>query len=107
MIDWSLAATTETDECAAVSDTYAGALGTVCASDTNKTFTFTYSRDIGPYAVCGDFQVDNIASFISNDTSSTGSSSWTVDISVPCAGGCSLTPGYWKTHSELWSGALR
>ncbi len=22
-------------------------------------------------------------------------------INVPCAGGCSLTPGYWKTHSEF------
>jgi len=27
---------------------------------------------------------------------------WVVDVSVPCDGGCSLTPGYWKTHS--WFG---
>ena len=47
------------------------------------------------------FKFINIASFTTNDTGTTGSSSWTVDINVPCAGGCSLTPGYWKTHSEF------
>ena len=25
----------------------------------------------------------------------------TVDVDVPCLGGCTLTPGYWKTHSEF------
>jgi hypothetical protein len=23
-----------------------------------------------------------------------------IDINVPCGGGCTLTPGYWKTHSS-------
>ena len=31
----------------------------------------------------------------------TGSASWTIDVTVPCAGGCTLTPGYWKTHSSF------
>ncbi|OGO38552.1 MAG: hypothetical protein A2W35_16080 [Chloroflexi bacterium RBG_16_57_11] len=98
-INWT-AGLTETDECANISDTFAGALGTVCAGQ-QTSFNFNYSRTIGPYAVCGDYTVDNIASFTTIDTGATGSSSWKVNVNVPCAGGCSLTPGYWKTHSEF------
>jgi hypothetical protein len=100
-IDWSKAAVvTEKDKCANISDTYKGALGQVCATDAQKTFTFSYQRTIGPYATCGLYTVDNTASFVTNDTPLNGSSSWIVDVTVPCAGGCSLTPGYWKTHSS-------
>lgn len=91
--------TNEYDECIDVSDTYAGSLGTVCYPNAPKTFT--YSRWIGPYDVCGDYTVENTASFVTKDRDVTGSDSWTVNVSVPCAGGCTLTPGYWKTHSEL------
>jgi hypothetical protein len=88
----------EIDECIDVSDTYAGFLGTVCYGDAPKTFT--YSRWIGPYDTCGDYTVENTASFVTNDTSATDSDGWTVTVHVPCVGGCTLTPGYWKTHSE-------
>jgi hypothetical protein len=41
-----------------------------------------------------------VASFETDDTCTTGSDSWTVDVSIPpCDVGCTLTPGYWKTHS--------
>lgn len=90
--------TSEVDECVDVSDTLKGALGTVCAGDAPKTFTYSYT--VGPYTTCGDFTVDNTASFVTNDTGATGSSSWTVNVNVPCAGGCTLTQGYWKTHSQ-------
>lgn len=93
------AAATTVDECIDVVDSLQGVLGTVCA-DGSTTFTFTYSRTIGPYDTCGAHEVHNVASFQTNDSGSTGSDDWTVDISVPCAGGCSLTPGYWKTHSS-------
>jgi hypothetical protein len=89
----------ETDECISVTDDKYGTLGTVCAGDGPKTFT--YSMLVGPFDVCGDYQFTNTASFTTNDTGTTSSSSWTVNINIPCAGGCSLTPGYWKTHSEL------
>jgi hypothetical protein len=97
----SYSTTSEIDECADVSDTYMGSLGTVCATDSTKTFTFTYSRIIGPYEECGTSdRVCNDADFVTNDTSATGSDSWCVDVSVaPCEEGCTLTPGYWKTHS--------
>jgi hypothetical protein len=89
---------TVTDECVDVTDSYGGSLGTVCAGE-QTTFTFTYQRTIGPYEACGSYTVPNTAAFTTNDSGSTGSSSWTIDVSVPCEGGCSLTPGYWKTHS--------
>jgi hypothetical protein len=85
------------DECIYVTDTYAGFLGIACGR--NAPMTFSYSRDIGPYAECGQYQVPNTASFVTNDTGTTGNDGWTVIVDVPCAGGCSLTPGYWKTHS--------
>jgi len=92
-------ATNSVDECIDVSDSLMGLLGTVCAG-TETSFTFTYSLTIGPYDVCGGYDVPNVASFLSNDTGTSGSAAWNVDVSVPCAGGCSLTPGYWKTHSS-------
>jgi hypothetical protein len=70
----------------------------VCAGE-QTSFTFTYQRTIGPYDACGSYQVPNTATFTSNDSGATGSSSWAVNVDVPCTGGCSLTPGYWKTHS--------
>jgi hypothetical protein len=97
-VDFGSATITEVDECIEASDTYAGLLGTVCNNEAPKTFT--YSRTI-EYSVCGDYTVDNTSSFVTNDTGTTGSDSWTVAVSVPCVGGCTLTPGYWKTHSEF------
>ena len=92
----------EIDECVAVTDSMAGNLGTVCAGDAPKTFT--YSKTIGGYAECGDFEVDNTASFPTNDTGATGSDGASVDVTVPCeppANGCTRTIGYWKTHAGL------
>jgi hypothetical protein len=90
--------TNETDECIEASDTFAGFLEPVCVDAAPKTFT--YSRLVGPYDACGMYEVPNTASFITNDTDATGSDSWTVNVDVPCVGGCTLTPGYWKTHSR-------
>jgi hypothetical protein len=85
----------EVDECIQVDDSFAGPLGTVCYPSSH---TYTYSRTIGPYAVCGVYDVGNIASFVTNDTGAIGEASANVDVNVPCAG-CSLTIGYWKTHA--------
>jgi hypothetical protein len=91
--------TNQVDECVDVTDDRFGFLGTVCAGDPVKTFN--YSLTVGPYQACGVYEYTNTASFVTNDTGATGSDSWTVDINVPCDGGCTLTPGYWKTHSEF------
>jgi hypothetical protein len=90
--------TEEVDECIDVSDDRYGSLGTVCTADAPRTFA--YSLYVGPYDACGMYEFTNIASFVTNDTSTDGSDSWTVNVNVPCAGGCTLTQGYWKTHSE-------
>jgi hypothetical protein len=87
----------ETDECVNVTDTLAGSLGTVCVGDSPKTYTYTFN--VGPYSTCGNYTVDNTASFVSNDTAATGSASWSIPVIVPCEG-CTLTQGYWKTHSS-------
>ena len=91
--------TNESDECIDVSDTPYGSLGKVCAGEAPKTFT--YNLNVGPYADCGEYKFINTASFVTNDTDTTDSSSWTVTVNVPCGGGCTLTQGYWKTHSEF------
>lgn len=101
-VDFSNATINEVDECIDVSDTNVGSLGTVCAGEAPKTFT--YSRYIGPFSFpdeCGDNFVENTASFVTNDQYEIGDDSWTVHVFVPCDFGCTLTPGYWKTHLEF------
>jgi hypothetical protein len=97
-VDFSTATVNGIDDCVTVSDDKAGSLGSVCAGDAPKTITYT--SDIGPYAVCGIYTFVNTASFVTNTTSSTGSDSASTEITVPCVIGCTLTPGYWKTHSS-------
>lgn len=96
-VNFAEADKTEVDECVTVSDDQYGSLGTVCIGQAPQTFN--YSLWIGPYNACGDYQYTNTASFVTNDTATAGSSSWTVNVHVPCAG-CTLTQGYWKTHSR-------
>jgi hypothetical protein len=97
-VNFANATITKVHECIDVSDTFGGTLGTVCAGDAPKTFT--YSHQVGLYGTCGSYTVDNTASFAATDDASyTGSDSWIVNVNVPCAGGCTLTIGYWKTHA--------
>lgn len=89
---------TVTDDCITVSDDQYGPLGAFCDSA-----TIEYSLNVGPYEVCGEYTFVNVASFVTDDQDGegddTGSDDHTVIVDVPCAG-CSLTPGYWKTHSD-------
>jgi hypothetical protein len=96
-IDFTSATMNEIDECIDVDDTNLGApLGTVCYGESPTTFN--YSKWVGPYEVCGTYIYDNTAGFITNDTQTAGNDTWDITVEVPCDG-CSLTPGYWKTHS--------
>ncbi len=100
-VTFSSTPTNEYDECVDVTDNLYGVLGTVCAGDAPATFN--YSIYVGPFESpdgCGDQSVTNIASFETNDNGKTGSDNWTVDVNVVCEGGCTLTQGYWKTHSQ-------
>lgn len=92
--------TEEIDACADVDDTFAGFLGTVCAAEAPAEYVYT--RDLGPFSDpgdCGENEIENTASFQTHDTGATGGDSHTVGVTVPCDQGCTLTPGYWKTHS--------
>ena len=87
--------------CHAPSDAGYPPSGTVSAANVPKTFT--YDRIIGPFGgdACGDHNVDNTAGFTTNDTPTTGTDSVHIVVTVPCPQGCTLTQGYWKTHSIL------
>ncbi|MBI5957665.1 MAG: hypothetical protein HY866_02950 [Chloroflexi bacterium] len=98
-VDFSDALPNEVDECVIVSDDRLGSLGIVCAEDIPQTFSYTLP--VGPYDVCGSYSFANTASFVTNDTGTSGSDTWTVGVTVPCGGqGCTSTPGYWKNHSQ-------
>jgi hypothetical protein len=90
----------QVDECIDVTDSLKGFLGTACADVDELPVTFEYTYWVGPYEVCGDYTVDNTATFTTDDTETAGSDTWTIDVMVPCPG-CTLTQGYWKTHSEF------
>ncbi|HEX5716629.1 MAG TPA: hypothetical protein VF179_10750 [Thermoanaerobaculia bacterium] len=100
-VDFAGAGVSSFDECVDVTDSLQGALGEVCAADAPKSLT--YSRNVGPFTApdqCGDQTVNNTASFVANDTGAEGEDSWDVLVHVVCDTGCTLTPGYWKTHSR-------
>ncbi|MBW2525713.1 MAG: hypothetical protein JRI23_16135 [Deltaproteobacteria bacterium] len=99
-VDFSAADITGIDGCVDVTDTLVGALGDVCVGDAPKTWN--YDLEIGPFPVCGLYEVENTARLVTNDQGLTDADTWRVDIEVECPedGGCSLTPGYWKTHSQ-------
>jgi hypothetical protein len=59
--------------------------------------TFNYTVHVS-YATCGPHTLDNTA--IVMDSVELARSSHSVNINVPCASGCTLTQGYWKTHSK-------
>lgn len=103
-VSFSNATTQEIDECIDVSDTNVDPLGTVCAGDAPKTFTYSLGFGQHPDAdvqlECGDNSHTNTASFVTNDSGATGQDSETVKAHLACAAGCTLTPGYWKTHSH-------
>ncbi len=87
------------DESITVSDSMQGALGVVTAGVDALPKFFVYSRSIGPYSVCGNYEVLNVASFVTNDTAATGTASQDVIVDVPCNLGCTFTIGYWKNHA--------
>ena len=88
------------DECVDVFDSQVpGGFGQVCAGDAPKTFSYT--KTVGPFETCGLYMVSNEASFLTNDTGADGFAVVEIPVDVPCVGGCTLTPGYWKTHSSF------
>jgi uncharacterized repeat protein (TIGR01451 family) len=89
-VDFEGATTTELDECVDVTDTLEGVLGTICASGQGTTFEYTLTfgtQGTGANVVvtCGTSSHPNTASFVTNDTGTTGSDGATVGVTVTCA----------------------
>lgn len=104
-VDFSSADVSVIDECVEVTDTnFAAPLGTVCSDQVPATFNYTLSFGQNPDAdvvlECGDNTHVNTATFTTNDTETTDDDSQTVTATVTCDNSCTLTQGYWKTHSS-------
>ena len=91
--------TNKVDECITVTDDRAGELGEACVDESPKTFNYSETFAFNGPEECGDQTVTNTASF-DQETGEDRSASSTVNFSVRCADGCTLTQGYWKTHSQ-------
>jgi hypothetical protein len=87
---------TAVDDCASISDTFAGTLGLVCATDPSPT-TFTYTRTLAvPQFNCLAYA--NTATFTTNTSGTTGSASQTVTVCGPVRTGA-LTMGFWQNKN--------
>ncbi|MDX1450621.1 MAG: hypothetical protein R3246_16350, partial [Acidimicrobiia bacterium] len=102
-VDFSTATIDETDETISVNDPFGGGyLGDVTAPEPQGDIDFTYTHWIVADDLdCGRNEVVNTATFTTNDTGTQGSDSWTIVVEVTCSNTCTLTQGYWKTHSDL------
>jgi hypothetical protein len=90
------APTTIADNCVVVSDTIKGVLSSnLCAGEVFNYPIVINANDL----VCGANTINNIASLISDDNV-TETANATVNVDVACVHGCTLTQGYWKTHSR-------
>ena len=110
--------TTLSDNCLVVKDEgdlgNTDPLGTVCVAGTHpppagafdapKTFNYTRLVPTGE-AQCGLFSYDNTATGTTNTTSTEVTDNATINVTIDCPEGCTLTQGYWKTHNPSFSAA--
>ena len=93
-----------TDDCVTVNDTNPDGPQDVVICEDDGDKTIEYSIDFGPQGdvvtSCGEGDHPNTADFVTNDNQETGDDDWTVHWVVDCQTGCTLTQGYWKTHSD-------
>ena len=86
-----------------VVDSYAGTLATdlfKSSPNLHEEKTFTYSRDITAHD-CDSFDVVNTVDvFHESPAPVFATDTNTLHVNVHCDTGCTLTQGYWKTHSK-------
>jgi hypothetical protein len=103
-VDFGGAVMTEIDKTITVTDTLHGDLGSVTYGVDPLPKTFPYSQTIGPYTDSGNYPVVNTAPFVTNDTGTTGSDSWTVTVHVEAGSVwgvgdfCTYTQGGWGSR---------
>lgn len=103
-VDFGQATVLSMDECISLYDNMLcpPELGGVCYD--HLPYQRSYTFDFGPYSEpddCGSFVVTNLCAFISGDNGDMGKATYDLPVTVACSlsGGCTLTFGYWKTHS--------
>jgi hypothetical protein len=109
---------TRVDECIVVKDEGdlgdTDPLGTVCIPDlpsppagsfeAPKTFTYSWQVPTGA-AQCGENTYDNLATGTTIDTDTEITDPASIVVTIECEEGCTLTPGYWKTHNDSFQPA--
>lgn len=88
----------EINKCVSVFDDHEGLIGNLCGNCGTQSQSISYQLLIGPYSECGEYVFSNTAKFVAD--TETGSSTALVNIHIPCSGQCTLSIGYWKTHSK-------
>jgi hypothetical protein len=102
-VDFSTAVVNHVDRCVTISDDrFPGLDGELCAGETATSYTMPAPRGIYAtllsFAECGPQVYANTARLNIGERL-LDSDVWTVNVTVPCETGCTLTQGYWKTHS--------
>jgi hypothetical protein len=92
--------TKEIDEMVTVSDNKGGTTFVSLGTATKKQGVFEYVNSTGPCAPPGDSRL-NTAKLVTNDTQTEKMAQHTIDWACKFVDGCTLTQGYWKTHSEF------
>jgi hypothetical protein len=103
-VNFGSAVVTQVDQCVNLTDDrYPGLAEELCANGALRAFPVTtreYAQPM-PSEECGPRTYTNTARIVTNTRSIIDESPWDVRILVPCDTGCTLTLGYWKTHSEV------
>jgi hypothetical protein len=98
-VDFGTAIDNRIDHCVSVNDSYAGLLAEqICVNKVDKTVTYT--REIGPYAECGDYTVPNTAWAITQHTDTRVEDNFNVNVNVPCPRPCELGDYVWKDKDK-------
>lgn len=95
---YSFSGVQATEDSVDIFDVFQG-VETNLATHLATSAVYRYSHDVS-FSTCGHFSVDNTARV--QDGTVLGSKTVSIAVTVPCpqVTGCTLTPGYWKTHSK-------
>ncbi len=106
-VNFDNASINEIDECVTINDTnpVSGAphnLSICKTASSSFSYQVTFGKDANADVnlECGLNQYQNTVSLVTNDNQISASSTWNLNITVECFQGCTLTQGYWKTHSK-------
>ena len=89
------------DDCVTLGGFPVGVPATYCVEAVPVSLSLPVQ--IGPFTEpegCGYHEVPHSISLVTDDTGATETFDWVTPVVIPCDIGCTLSPGYWKTHSS-------